>query len=393
MVLSCRICGLKVGRSDDHLQCNDCSRCFHLHCGKVEVNEFMNMRQDKSLKLWKCEGCKNAISDTREVNKASTVVHIADHSINAQEDMASSTPGNVVLVNKTDIEKILQGQLQIIATLKDTQKDLNSVKQENWKLKEAIVDNRELINDLRKQISVLENTIGQWRQQSLANCNNSKNMTQKSTAVLGVKNRELSIDPNKILIGKRLPQKVSGNNEIKQKQISSSIDVVPIDGSRGNNLQCSIRDSGIGRDPVQESGVTVAGLTGGDLPSAAAECDDNWTEVERKKRRHRGNKSNFVVGSIAETCGIQVAPRKAFLFVSRLKADTSCSDVVAYLKPRFPEVVCEQLPSRFPEHCASFKVIIDFSNLELAMHPEVWPMGAYVGRFFQRRAHQVSVVK
>ena len=82
------------------------------------------------------------------------------------------------------------------------------------------------------------------------------------------------------------------------------------------------------------------------------------------------------------------APKKAFLYVSRLQSTTEASDVISYLKPTFPEVECEKLISKFPQHYASFKVAIDLVNLDEAMKSSTWPYGSFVTRFFHRTSKE-----
>ncbi|KAB0801800.1 hypothetical protein PPYR_03986 [Photinus pyralis] len=65
-------------------------------------------------------------------------------------------------------------------------------------------------------------------------------------------------------------------------------------------------------------------------------------------------------------------------------------DLVNYLRDDFPEVACEQLPSKFPQHYSSFKITLDLHNYNNVLKEDYWPSGTYVSRFFQKR--QVKTV-
>ena len=89
---------------------------------------------------------------------------------------------------------------------------------------------------------------------------------------------------------------------------------------------------------------------------------------------------------------IEVAPKKAFIYVSRLKPGTKKQILSAYIKSHFPEAEVEELSSKFPEHYSSFKITVNLMNFEAATNTDLWPSGAYVSRFFHPR-HQKNTGK
>lgn len=112
---------------------------------------------------------------------------------------------------------------------------------------------------------------------------------------------------------------------------------------------------------------------------------NNVLSDKHKQLNKRKETGIFGTGTITGASAISVVEKKSILFVSRLKANTPANLLENYLKSDFPEVQCSALESKYPNDYSSFKVCINSSNIERAMKPEMWPAGAYVAKFFQKR--------
>ena len=116
----------------------------------------------------------------------------------------------------------------------------------------------------------------------------------------------------------------------------------------------------------------------------------NTLEIKKHPGKKKNNSNNnFVIGSNNSTQNnvtLKTVPKKAFLYVSRLHPDTTCQNLMNFLKPKFPEIQCASLESKYPDNYSSFKVTINLENNKVAMDSATWPDGAYVSRFFHRRA-------
>lgn len=112
-----------------------------------------------------------------------------------------------------------------------------------------------------------------------------------------------------------------------------------------------------------------------------------WRQQQQKQRNKRIlNKNKSLIGQKNINDGkLVIAPKKAFLHVSRFSPETTIDDITNYLQGDFPEVKCGKLSSKYPYHYSSFKIMIDLVNLEKAKDPSIWPRGIYVSRFFQKR--------
>ena len=111
--------------------------------------------------------------------------------------------------------------------------------------------------------------------------------------------------------------------------------------------------------------------------------ESEWNEV-RIRQRKSSQRVPQVVGTNTQFPSIKVAPKKAFIYVSRLAPGTSAAEVCGLLKSKFPETTCQELDSKHPEFYTSFKVTVDLHNFNSALDANNWPSGCYVTRYFHR---------
>lgn len=113
----------------------------------------------------------------------------------------------------------------------------------------------------------------------------------------------------------------------------------------------------------------------------------NDSAVNRTTGAH-SNRSKPIVGKKIfkdNPMALKAADRKAFLHVYKLHPETEITTLISYLSPIFPEVKIERMNARYPQYYSSFKVEIDFANVDKAMNPDLWPVGTCINRFFHRK--------
>lgn len=112
--------------------------------------------------------------------------------------------------------------------------------------------------------------------------------------------------------------------------------------------------------------------------------DGPFMEVTHKNKR---KKNAPMIGQmdINNQASLKMIKRHSFFHVYKTHPDTTVEELTTFLKPTFPDVVCDKLNSMYPHYYSSFKVTIDESDLEKAMKPSSWPKGAWVNKFFHRR--------
>ncbi|CAG9815509.1 unnamed protein product [Phaedon cochleariae] len=111
---------------------------------------------------------------------------------------------------------------------------------------------------------------------------------------------------------------------------------------------------------------------------------DGWRETKRKRRR------NVIIGKNSTEI-VKGVPKYINLHVYRLKPGTTTDELTHLLKSNFPEVACESLNSKFPELYSSFKVTIMESHFRKAMDPSLWPFGACISRFLEKRKQEPQI--
>lgn len=111
---------------------------------------------------------------------------------------------------------------------------------------------------------------------------------------------------------------------------------------------------------------------------------NTWSDVVRRNT----NRITIVGKKISKdniTPKLQGVPKYVPLHLYRLAPQTKCEDVIEFMKSSFPEVLVEQLNSRYPELYSSFKVSIYAENINLALDSTIWPENACVRRFLYSR--------
>lgn len=106
-------------------------------------------------------------------------------------------------------------------------------------------------------------------------------------------------------------------------------------------------------------------------------------ETRAVKRKH----SNGKIGSFKLQADdkLKIAPKFGSIFCSGFSPSTTSENVIDFVKKTFPEVLCEEVQSRYPKSYNNFKVSVYVSNLEAILSEEFWPEGIYFNKFFYRR--------
>lgn len=120
--------------------------------------------------------------------------------------------------------------------------------------------------------------------------------------------------------------------------------------------------------------------------------NDEWQQPKTRKKPNKPevnkkseiNKKHVIIGE-AKVNTLKSAPKKAFIYVGRLDSLTKPENIEEILKEEFPEIVCEQITSKYPQYYSSFKITCDLVNFEKIMDARRWPYGSYLTRFFHPR--------
>lgn len=160
-----------------------------------------------------------------------------------------------------------------------------------------------------------------------------------------------------------------------------------------------IYDNKVANANQQTSGISGVAVSNAiSLAVANAKCEElihltdessevPFNKVVSKRKIKRQNKP--IIGS-NENLTTKIVTNKSFLHVYNLHPDFKPDELSVILKPKFPEVICDKINSRYPQYYSSFKVTIDACNFESAFNPDLWPKGAKINQFFHQRTRSAQ---
>lgn len=379
--ISCAVCKVKVYRQDDHLQCCKCTICVHIKCVNVDIEHFVGMNKDGSCKTWQCGDCLNITS--MEISSLAGNVDTDDHAASQRfkGDKTESTPLALRQIShrgcdcgcaskiselarqNSELKKMVELQTDLLLGLK------NDFAKFDARMRGAVVADAVGIN-------VADVSVGEGRGPSETNVADDRAPTGLRRDPHSVPGRELGGDD------------VSGRqNSDYDMSLSSSVQVKKPSRANQHRLMTPTADNARTADDINNR---RRGNTVGNTDTAAAasqsERKSEWNLVDGKRNR-RSNRTRVVIGQSNKNSAsaLKTVPKKSYLFVSRLHPDTTCGDIIDFLKPDFPEVECERIESKYATHYASFKVTVSLHKNSRAMDPNLWPEGTYVSRFFLPR--------
>ncbi|KAG5870230.1 hypothetical protein JTB14_029104 [Gonioctena quinquepunctata] len=107
--------------------------------------------------------------------------------------------------------------------------------------------------------------------------------------------------------------------------------------------------------------------------------NDGWTQVKYNKKR------KYLVGQSEQTGEIETVPKMVTLHVTRLKPNTKPNELKKFLEKSLPDIQCEPHTSKRPDIYSSMRITIKREDFKNAWRREVWPNGALVSFFAQKR--------
>ena len=129
----------------------------------------------------------------------------------------------------------------------------------------------------------------------------------------------------------------------------------------------------------------TSGATRGDTRRSARANDDGFTTVTRRKSSFV-NMKKPVIGTRSHGNTLKVSSgRFISIFASRLDPSVSCDALSAYINDVHSiNANCEQLITKYNTY-ASFKVDVTCNDMSTFLHPDKWPQGVYLRKFFNNK--------
>ncbi|KAG5863022.1 hypothetical protein JTB14_002880 [Gonioctena quinquepunctata] len=253
--------------------------------------------------------------------------------------------------------------------------------------KDMIINQQDTIESLKAQLKltnvILNNNKNEYSLPPADGLNNMNSIpievqipTTISSNVMKKSSKRLPISQTSVSSAVATPVsstalQVSAKKQITTAQVSYAVKCATVT-SRDSKV-ATIEEPGSSNLSIRH----VPGISSANSDIGNAE---NFTRVPYRKKQP-------IVGAleVKNNIDIKVLPKLAYLHVYKINPRMTVEELKSILIDSFPEVVVEKIYSMYPDHYSSFKVSVDFANLTKAMHPNIWPEGAYVNRFFHRR--------
>ena len=329
--MTCRKCGLE--ETDKLVSCRKCDGMICHDCTGLSTTEVRCLQLKRRVLIYECDDCPQITSGINE--------------------------GTL----KNLLEKILQKNLQeaLEVMLNEKIKAMEHEMKEIKKLCEGI------------NISQKHNTIREIEESNTRN----RKLVEIQQSSKHIKNNNAAPDINSSNInptGKKTYNEATrqGNeDELKRMQKTQQNIMNRVinlkTGSDAATIQTESRSSEL------------------DTKNTLSDKDPNNEGFQMVKSRRR-QRSTIIQGVAQGTeLSIKGVPSYGYLHVYRLDPGTTEEALTAYLTTmniKYP--VCTKLSAKHPEIYSSFKVSFDINDLEKLQHPDFWPKGTRVNRFFHR---------
>lgn len=352
--LLCKYCGKSVS---NYVLCTRCGNTYHPSCA----------RRVKGLEMTgesECVCCET-MDCTSSLTQSNNIHGVHEQSLKTEISLLRS-----LLVSKDDV---ICGLRQEIVLLKDKINLMNEIGALKNGIEIKVDKNAAYLPLVDKEVSNSDKDRNKNRNNNIVDKDNTKNVSKQFqdgiTADL-IRDSLFTVN-NKLL-------------ENKQAEIMKEvINLQASDGLAGENSDefTLVKNK---KRVNRSRGTTVDNSQTVDIGANCAVGDGLLKRnafTSSKLSNNMKNKS-FIIGNNSKS--LKTAPKLAFLYVSRLDPVTVADDLAGVLKPKLPEVTCEKIESKYPQHYSSFKVKIYLHNFETAMDASIWPAGCYVSRFFHR---------
>lgn len=273
----------------------------------------------------------------------------------------------------------------VISNTKILKMELHHVKEIN-KRSELIIENQAIaIKSLQTLNNVLSiNSINYVNKTSQPELEQSPSMTTIRSQ-LDPNNKQKSMAKPATSKNLSANQTISNNSNLSDTTVS-----IPARnaGNNNRNLSSSQVSAAVYEATTRTKINEILALQGNQSQSRS----NNWQQATGSKQEMYGGirhntKNRTIVGSAAVNINdaIQAAPIFRYFHVFRLDPSTTKENMLKFLKPLFPEVICEQLDSRHPNEYASFKIGVFEKNAKGFTDPTIWNEGIKIKPFFYKK--------
>lgn len=357
---------------------------------KELVTHIESLRQDCVQKDIELETLRSQISHIRSARPSHNTSERNVRSLRVELDQQIHEIATIV---KTDIQSIFEKKFELLQHQIKSLENIQQVQHSTLdnKKTEKTSKSRKSQNLEGKDKSMNSSSTTTEREKTMNNNNNNKKHLDALNDIRTRSHQSIDMTASKI-VQKKTTDSIKMSELTKVTRESNTVaNMKPKSADNGkqaiSTLESTTRQKfneliHLASDtvPIDKNSPSSAGRVQHTNKLAAHPSD--WQKMSYKR-----NKNHFVVGNNDDT-SIKGVPKHVSLHVTRVDPTTKAAELTNLLKPHFPEISCESITPKHPTVYGSFKVTIYEQNFRMAMNPSVWPKGAYVSRFFQKRITQ-----
>lgn len=333
-------------QKDDLMKCAQCSKCFHLGCANVEVEDFLKLRDAEKLDSWKCGGCVVITSEDKVINDVATADFQPGVLQNDNQQVVHCTNCMCVCSRFPDIRV----EFERLTRLIEFQSNQIIMLRENFD--KQISELKSAVNSKCASVPVNIDDVPSGAEKPVGSNMSYKNVTKNISKVDYVSS-VLTKDANKARQGSLKTASLINVESTHAPGHASEILSTADYRVNGKNVNINI-------DSNTEENV-----------------DARFTVVKNRRRR----RPDVTVGTCAGDDGFSGVAKRAWLYVGRVQGGTSAECVTKHPKTKCPDTNFEVETLRSDGKSCSFKVSFDFEKLNTVTNPEVWPRNVVIRKF------------
>lgn len=337
MAIQCAYCEKSIGRYDDYIVCrSDCERNYHLKCVGISIAQYNQIREDGTIKEWKCNDCSVKLTsiindEKKEVSDNSSLEKFINEKI---ENAIKSITNTIITSLQIEIEKL--------------RKDNRDLQREVAKLK---------INSETK-FSVMPEIN---REKETGNFNNiemrSERNNNSQTGTISKHRKNSESEKKTTADDKKIENKNINKNSKEENSLKEIF-------SKKSLLEKKVHKN---KKNDENSGKFI---------------DDDGFELAIARKNKRRNQ-NTITGT-AQGTNLKGVKQYRHFHLYRLSPETTTKDIIDYLKTQNIDAKCEKLVSKYPDEYSSFKLSVEESHQIAIENTQLWPAGARINRFLFR---------
>lgn len=354
--ISCAKCLKLINRYDDDIECEKCKSAFHILCVDINIDKIRQMSEEKTLKSWRCDKCKEDITQTEQTNTLEQCQNIENTPMQSDESLVSGLKIELIARENEFLKRENKLLQKLVSEMDDKFKLMTAqIYEKDSKIKK--LEEINVASSAKGSIITTDNKVQKNKKKSINNAEAHSAEHQTETTTTKPENKQENVNKSYAKVTDGSVQSYNLNQNLKIVATSSEKPTPTIE---------PIVDK---LETIQRSD-TVSLLT-------KVNNETEFKVVQHKRQR----KANTIVGTAVSEV-FRAAPKNIWLHIGHVEPSVTQDVICNYIKSKTGtkrEVVCEKLETvgRFN----SYKVGVDDRHYDELYKPDFWPTNITVRRY------------